>query len=125
MELYAVAVIVDDAYLLSDRRRGWRAHLFRAFGLTVCKLGFLIPDLIGCERMWDPSIAAHDVENGKILAEVNYDVSQFPSGIHLSANIGWLCEFFFTLVGSVKGSSIVIHRGDSSGEVTIFDHICG
>jgi hypothetical protein len=44
------------------------------------ELGFLMPDLIGCVRMWDPSVAAHDVENGKVLAEVNYDISQFSIG---------------------------------------------
>jgi hypothetical protein len=30
--------------------------------------------------MWDPSVAAHKVENGKVLAEVNYDISQFSIG---------------------------------------------
>ena len=31
-------------------------------------------------RMWDPAIAVDDDENGKVLAEVNYDVSQFSIG---------------------------------------------
>jgi hypothetical protein len=34
----------------------------------------------GCVRMWDPAKAVDDSENGKILAEVNYDVSQFSVG---------------------------------------------
>lgn len=37
-------------------------------------------DMKGCVRMWDPSTAAQDVENGKILAEVDYDISQFSIG---------------------------------------------
>lgn len=44
------------------------------------ELGFLKPDLIGCVRMWDPSVSAHDVENGKVLAEVHSDISQFSIG---------------------------------------------
>ena len=30
--------------------------------------------------MWDPSIAADNIQNGNVLAEVNYDISQFSIG---------------------------------------------
>jgi len=45
----------------------------------ICYL-ILFLDLEGCVRIWDPSRAVSDVDNGEVVAEVNYDVSQFSVG---------------------------------------------
>ena len=35
---------------------------------------------IGCIRMWDPTMAAQNPKNGKVLAEVNSDIGHFSLG---------------------------------------------
>jgi len=58
----------------------------------------------GCVRMWDPSKAAKNPENGQVLAEVNSDIGHFSLGDPYNGE-----------------NQLVV--GDNTGEVTIFNNV--
>ncbi|KAF9525342.1 hypothetical protein CPB83DRAFT_885634 [Crepidotus variabilis] len=58
----------------------------------------------GCVRTWDPSIAATDSKNGKILAEVASDIAQFS-------------------VGDPFAGEHKLVVGDACGRISIFDNL--